>query len=217
VNPAGHLQTTSAPDVTLLWLADADTLDDAGLARITGWLGASERHRCERFVRPLRRRQFLVGRALLRRMLARLLGLAPGDVALRERPCAAPELVGADLPAVGFSISHSGSWVACAASLHSPVGLDIERIDAARDVVALAEQAFDPATAAAVRACTGEARLHMFYRNWCLYEAGIKLGQASAADHVHMQSGLMLALRCARPLEVAPRIERVEPGVDDDG
>jgi 4'-phosphopantetheinyl transferase len=196
---------------TLLWLADAAGLDDAALALYTGWLGASERCRSERFVRPLRHRQFIAGRALLRLMLARLLGVAPATVALDERPGHAPALAGADLPFVGFSISHSGTWVACAASLRSPVGLDIERIDAGRDVVALAEQVFDAATAAEVRGCAGMARLHAFYRHWCLYEAGIKLGRASAADHVRMHADLMLALRCAEPI-AAPRLEIVALG-----
>jgi 4'-phosphopantetheinyl transferase len=200
---------------TLLWLADIDTVGETVLASYASWLGASERHRCERFVRAQRRRQFIVGRALLRLMLARLLGLAPADVALDERPGNAPVLVGASSPAVGFSISHSGPWVACAASLESAVGLDIERIDAGRDILALAEQAFDPATAAAVRACTGEARVQAFYRHWCLYEAGIKLAQASAADHVYMRSGLVLALRCARPLAVAPRLDVICPAQVD--
>jgi 4'-phosphopantetheinyl transferase len=196
---------------TLLWLADAAGFDDATLALYTGWLGASERHRCERFVRARRRRQFIAGRALLRLMLARLLGLAPAAVALDERPGQAPALAGAGLPAVGFSISHSGKWVACATSLRSPVGLDIECIDAGRDVVALAEQVFDTATVAELRGCAGTARLHAFYRHWCLYEAGIKLGRAAAADHVLLHADLMLALRCAEPI-AAPRLEIVGLG-----
>jgi 4'-phosphopantetheinyl transferase len=203
--------TAPTADDTLLWVADTAALDEAGLGFYAGWLGASERRRCARFLRPQRRRQFIAGRALLRLMLARLLKCAPAAIALDERPGNAPRLAGAGLPAVGFSIAHSGHWVACAASLQGPVGLDIECIDAGRDVVALAEQAFDAATAAQVRACTGAARLHAFYRHWCLYEAGIKLGAASAADHVYTHAGLALALRCARPL-AAPRLDIVDLG-----
>jgi 4'-phosphopantetheinyl transferase len=203
--------TVPTADGTLLWVADTAALDDAGLGLYAGWLGTSERRRCERFLRPRRRRQFIAGRALLRIMLARLLELAPAAIVLDERPGNAPRLAGVGLPAVGFSISHSGPWVACAASLHGPVGLDIECIDAGRDVVALAEQVFDAATAAQVRGCAGAARLQAFYRHWCLYEAGIKLGEASAADHVYTHRGLALALRCARPL-AAPRLDIVDLG-----
>jgi 4'-phosphopantetheinyl transferase len=128
---------------------------------------------------------------------------------LRERFGNSPVLAGPNSPSIGFSISHSGSWVACAVSLRSPVGLDIECIDAGRDVVALAEQVFDAATAAEVRGCAGAARLQAFYRHWCLYEAGIKLGEASAADHVYQHGPLALALRCARPL-AAPGLEVVD-------
>jgi 4'-phosphopantetheinyl transferase len=206
--------TAPAAAGTLLWLADIDTVDETALAPYASWLGASERRRCERFARAQRRRQFIAGRALLRLMLARLLGLAPADIALDERLGNAPVLVGASLPAVGFSMSHSGPWVACAASLESPVGLDIERVDAGRDVLALAEHAFDPATACEVHASTGAARVQAFYRHWCLYEAGIKLGQVSVENHVYMQAGWVLALRCARPLAVAPRLDVVELGPD---
>ncbi|WP_322400009.1 4'-phosphopantetheinyl transferase family protein [Massilia luteola] len=209
------MKTAPAATGTLLWVADTDALGEAALAFYAGWLGASERYRCERFMRPQRRRQFIAGRALLRRMIAHLLGLAPADVALCERPGNAPALVGGGLPAVGFSMSHSGPWVACVASLDSPVGLDIERIDTARDILALAEQAFDPATAAAVRACTDGARVQAFYRHWCLLEAGIKLGQASAADHVYMHPGWVLAVRCARPLAAAPRLDFIRLGGGD--
>lgn len=148
---------------------------------------------------------------LLRFALGSVLNVKPQSIVLRERFEDSPVLVAPANPAVAFSISHSGPWVACAASLRGPVGLDIECIDGGRDVVALAEQAFDAATAAQVGTCRGEARLQAFYRHWCLYEAGIKLGVASAADHVYTHPGLALALRCARPL-VAPRLDIVDLG-----
>jgi 4'-phosphopantetheinyl transferase len=194
----------AAPRDTLVWLADAGALSGAALDRYAGWLGDSERERCARFVRHERRRQFIVGRGLLRLALGRLLGAAPRSIALRERPGNAPALESPALAGGGFSISHSGPWVACAASTFCALGLDIERIDARRDVLALAQQALGQEALAELQALEGAARLHAFYRMWCLHEAGIKLGGPGAAQYVFERPGVAIALLSAVPLPVAP-------------
>jgi 4'-phosphopantetheinyl transferase len=189
---------------TLLWLVDAAAPAGPALDGYAGWLGEGERQRCARFVRPERRRQFIAGRVLLRLALGRLLGLAPRAIVLHERPGNAPLLETPAPPGTGFSISHSGPWVACAASTVCALGLDIERIDAQRDVLALAEQALGPDAVCALHALAGDARVHAFYRLWCLHEAAIKLGGTGAAAHVFERPGLALALRTALPLPAAP-------------
>lgn len=193
----------------LLWLADAAALDAAALERHALWLSESERERLGRFAREERRRQFLVGRALLRRMLGRLLGVAAGEVVLRERPGQAPALDSPAPGAIGFSISHSGPWVACAASLDTDLGLDIECIDAGRDLLAIASHAFGQDQAALLRACEGPARVGEFYRMWCAHEARIKLGQQGAALYRFDHPGLAGALACARPLAAHPQLTLV--------
>ncbi|QNB00319.1 4'-phosphopantetheinyl transferase superfamily protein [Massilia sp. Se16.2.3] len=107
---------------------------------------------------------------------------------------------------MSFSISHSGRWVACAASTCAPVGLDIERIDPARDVLALAEQTFGAEAAAELAALDGEARVIGFYRMWCRYEAHIKLGREAAFDQFHVMPGLMLVLSSTHALDVEPAV-----------
>jgi 4'-phosphopantetheinyl transferase len=193
-----------APGETLLWLMDAGVLSGAALDGYAEWLGESERERCARFVRAQRRRQFIVGRALLRHALGRLLGVAPRSIVLRERPGNAPLLETPAPDGIGFSISHSGPWVACAASTVGALGLDIERIDARRDVLALAEQALGPEALVELQALEGDERVHAFYRMWCLHEAGIKLGGPGAGEYVFEQRGLAIALLCTVPLPVAP-------------
>lgn len=195
---------------TLLWLTDAGALPEARLKGFAAWLGEGERIRCARFPRAQRRRQFIVGRALLRLALGRLLDVAPGSIVLRERPDNAPALETPAPDGLGFSISHSGPWVACAASLEGAVGLDIERIDLRRDALALARQALGPQALARLRGYEGEERSHAFYRMWCLHEARIKLGGPSAADYFFERPGLALALRCARPLPAPPAPRMVE-------
>jgi 4'-phosphopantetheinyl transferase len=196
-------------DQTLLWLLDAGALSDLALEGYAAWLGQDERQRCVRFVRAERRRQFIAGRALLRLALGRLLGTGPRDIVLRERPGQAPALASPAPQGAGFSISHSGRWVACAASTVSQLGLDIERIDAGRDLLALAEQALGRDAVSELSALEGQARVDAFYRMWCLHEARFKLGSASAADYVFAQPGLALALSVDRPLALAPSLALV--------
>ena len=201
--------TPAAPERTLVWLADAAALDEPALAACAGWLGGGERERLARFVRAERRIQFIGGRALLRRALGELLGVAPGAIALQERPGLGPALVHPAAPAVGFSISHSGTWIACAASTETALGLDIERIDPGRDVLRLAEQAFEPGLAARLAACEAAERTDLFYRLWCELEAGIKLALPVGKMYAFGRPGLSAALACAAPLVSDPTFELV--------
>ena len=188
----------------LLWLADTALLDDDWFAAGAAWLNDAERVRHERFLRAERRRQFVAGRVLLRMALGELLGVAAHAVAMTERPGNAPALAFPERPGLGLSISHSGQWVACAVSLTGPVGLDIERIDPARDVLAIAEQAFGPEEAGQLRALDAAARADAFYRMWCRYEAHIKLGGKGVHDIFHAFPGLALVLSSMAALDVEP-------------
>lgn len=193
----------------LVWLVDAASVDEACLAQHADALGVSERARYARFVRAERRRQFVIGRALLRRVLGRLLAVDPGVVVLEERAGQAPELIFPKGMIGGFSISHSGRWVACAASMHTRLGIDIERIDPARDVLALAKQAFGPDELAYLHSCDPAERHAGFYRLWCGYEARFKLGTDCVGEHLLDAPGLAGVLACADRLSEAPRMSQV--------
>lgn len=189
---------------TLLWLADTAPLDEDWFAAGAAWLNDAECLRHARFVRAERRRQFVAGRVLLRMALGELLGVAAREVMLDERPGNAPALAFPRQPGLGLSISHCGQWVACAVSLAGPVGLDIERVDPGRDVLAIAGQAFGAGEVERLRTLDPAARLHAFYRMWCRHEAHIKLGCEGAHDIFHELPGLALVLSSTRPLDVQP-------------
>jgi 4'-phosphopantetheinyl transferase len=192
-------------------LLDAGALGEADLQRFAAWLDDSERERLERFVRPGRRRQFLAGRGLARRTLGAVLGLAPAAVRLAERPGAAPALALPGFDEAGFSISHSGRWVACAASAGCRVGLDIEIIDPRRDIDALAAQAFDARQQAWLRARPAHARVNDFYSTWSLLEARFKLGAEPVSTYDLSRPGLAIVLCCAQELAAPPVVELDTP------
>lgn len=202
--------TMTAPEARAeIWLADIDAAGAASLATFHAWLGDSERVRLARFVRELRRRQFVVGRGLLRTALGRQLGVAPSAILLRERAGMAPQLVAH--ACAGFSISHSGRWVACAVSGQTALGLDIEIRNASRDLDALAAQAFDAQEAArwdAWRALPDPQRAEGFYQVWSEREARCKLGPVAQAHCIALaHPELSMVLCSAMPLSQAPRWE----------
>ncbi|WP_215410290.1 4-phosphopantetheinyl transferase [Janthinobacterium sp. JC611] len=185
-----------------IWLADLRTIDVAQLRACESWLGAAEMARHARFVRPLRQRQFLLGRVLLRVAMGLLLDVSPAAIVLEERAGQVPLLLS---PAEGahFSISHSGHWVACALSITTRLGLDIELRDPGRDVLALARQAFGAAVADELQGLPEDARLALFYRRWseaeARYKLGVEAGSCMAVAHAELSIVLCSADRLARP------------------
>ncbi|MFS2214793.1 4'-phosphopantetheinyl transferase superfamily protein [Telluria sp. Tellsp104] len=191
----------------LVRLLDARTLDDTVLAQCTAMLGDSERQRLARFVRRERRNQFIAGRVLARRTLGAVLGVAPAAVRLVERPGAAPALAMPGAGAAGFSISHSGPWIACAASAMGRVGLDVEVVDPARDIDALAAHAFDASQQAWLTARPTASRVSDFYRAWSTLEARFKLGTVAEATFDLSRPGLAIVVCSEHALAAPPVVE----------
>lgn len=110
-------------------------------------------------------------------------------------------------PAAGFSISHSGRWVACAVSGSSKLGLDIERIDASRDIDALAAQAFDADRQAWLTTRPAETRVRDFYNLWSRAEAQFKLDMQAGSVFELSTPELAVVLCCERVLDRPPALE----------
>lgn len=165
----------------MVWLLDGRTVSDDQLPPYLPWLNPDELQRYQRFLRHERQRQFLLGRILLRFALGKVLDVQPTSISLSERAGHAPVFNG-DGTAPGFSLSHSGPWVACAVSEHSVLGLDIEMLDGTRDLLALAEQSFDATECAALKEKEGAARVAAFYTLWSTKEARYKLASTATVD-----------------------------------
>lgn len=202
-----------------LWLVDIGALEAASIDSFAARLGAGEAARYARFARPLRQRQFLLGRMLLRHAVGTLLGVPAVTVGALEQPGQAPRLLLADAASAApfFSLSHSGDWVACAVSRDTPLGLDIEVMDASRDVSALAALAFDAGQCASLAGLPDAARVPAFYRLWSETEARHKLGPlgpnpAPVCIGVPHES-LSIVLCSAAPLSASPEVVTVSAAV----
>ena len=122
-----------------------------------------------------RRREFLVCRGALRRILAVVLGIDALAVPIIEGAHGKPRLErdGRDgRPPIGFNLSHSGGRFVVAIALDREPGVDIERVRPRRDLEGLARRFFSPAEQAEVGAAPDP--LDAFYRLWTRKEAVIK-------------------------------------------
>jgi 4'-phosphopantetheinyl transferase len=188
-----------------VWLVDGRTVGDAQLDDLVHWLSASELARYGRFVRGARQRQFLIGRVLARQALGTLLSRVAQSLTLEEVAGLKPVLKGVNANA-DFSISHSGPWVACAVSRGARLGLDIEVIDPARDITALAAQAFGDERCAWLADRPGTTRLRDFYNLWSAQEAAIKLGAPAVQTLEIFHAELSVVLCCAGRLDTEAQL-----------
>ena len=209
-------QTNKENQVATVWLVDGRTVSDQELARHFDWLNVDEVARYRKFVRPERQRQFLIGRILLRLAVAELLHIDPSSISLTERAGNAPVLM-MPAPVPGFSLSHSGSWVACAISSNAVLGLDIEMLDNSRDFVPLSEHAFDLAEQKWIKSLPSIECAAAFYFLWSQKEASYKF-RSNSGDEIdsilhcvslpHPQLSVVLA--SAYPWTIMPEIKHVQ-------
>jgi 4'-phosphopantetheinyl transferase len=133
-------------------------------------LSSDERERAQRFRFERHRQRFTRCRALLRRLLAERLTCDAAAIAFRYGPWGKPELDG-----IHFNVSHSENLAVIAISREHPLGIDVESIDATREVAPLAHTAFSPAECAVFDALPGAEQRLAFYRTWARKEAYMKL------------------------------------------
>jgi 4'-phosphopantetheinyl transferase len=118
-------------------------------------------------------RRWVASRWALRAVLGRYLGAPPAAIELELGEHGKPRLAG-DAGHLAFNLSHSGELALVAVSGGPDVGVDLERIDVERDVMALAERALGAAEVAVVRAAPAPERAAAFYTAWARHEALVK-------------------------------------------
>ena len=125
------------------------------------------------------RRRSLVARALLRRMLVHTTGIPLGGWMFEAEPSGRPIVRNASCDRVpSISLSHSGGWVAVAASFAGAIGIDIEVHHPRQNFNEIAAAAFGPDEQWLV-AAEGAAG---FYRIWTLKEAMAKASGEGIAE-----------------------------------
>lgn len=156
--------------VRLYWASVRDFEDC--FDELTARLPSNERERAHRLNVTAARQQFVLGRALLRRQLGLLLGVAPAALELTVAERGKPHLAAPVIP-LAFNLSHSGDVVALAVA-KSQIGVDVELQRPVNLAERLSRRFFSPAESEAVLAATGAVRDRVFLRIWTQKEAWLK-------------------------------------------
>jgi len=171
VPPARPAGKSSVVNVGL-WLAEMYQVDARTLATYQAWLSLQEQRRYEGFLHERRCREYIVGRGLARRALARELSCAPNQIEF-EAAEQGKLTVSAPCPSdpIHFNITHAADYVGCVTCRDYAVGVDVERLDKRVSALDIAERFFSAAEYQTLHGLTEGERVNEFFTIWTLKEA----------------------------------------------
>lgn len=159
-----------ASDVRLWWVR-TEAVSECW-ERWKGLLTAAEWERAGRFRVAAGRCRFIVCRALLRRVLAAELGIAPDRVQLAEGPYGKPVLAGEQAARrCSFNVAHAGGLGCVATSGGAALGVDVETSRRPMNLELMARKILTPPEHARFESLPTEQRLPAFLRLWTSKEA----------------------------------------------
>jgi 4'-phosphopantetheinyl transferase len=170
------------PGALHLWRIDADTIDDALVARCERILSPAELARGQRLRLTHLRRRFFLSHLASRQILGAYLNCAPEAIAFDYSPTGKP-FIKAPATGLAFNLSTTGDLTLLAARLDEPVGVDAEIVRARVDPLAVAERMFGAAENRRLRQLGGEQQLLAFYTAWTEMEARVKRDGRGLAGH----------------------------------
>jgi len=138
-------------------------------------LSSAEQMRAKRFRFEQKRRQFIVGRGILRIILGHYLNSPPENLKFEYRASGKPTLPAGMLQSeICFNLSHSEEMMLLAVTQKREVGIDLEYIRPNLDIEKLAEQFFSPSERAELDALPSAKKLRSFFSGWTCKEAYLK-------------------------------------------
>ncbi len=140
------------------------------VGRMRRLLARDEQRRADRFRFERDRSRYIVGRALLRGLLARYLETAPEELEFQYGEFRKPALRSGPW----FNLSHSGTLALYAFSSTGEIGIDVELDDADFARERIAERFFSPAEVSVLHSLPAEVQPRAFLICWTRKEAFIK-------------------------------------------
>lgn len=147
-------------------------------------LNEAEKGRLAAYARDEDKARFLLGAAIIRRVLGRRFAMAPAAVAL-DRTCPDCGKPHGKVTTEGMqlSVSHSGDLIAVAFHPRTPVGVDVELVDPSIDADSLATVSLSESEADQLAAIEPAERARAFTQYWTRKEAVVKAtGDGIRAD-----------------------------------
>jgi phosphopantetheinyl transferase len=159
---SGEVHLWSLPD-------DPSCLDRLRVEGI-GLLSASENQRFNDFKHPHTAERFLLGRILLRKVLAQYLDMNPAAFEFYINKNGKPELDQSIAQGLSFNLSHTAATVVLAVAQVPAIGIDIETVARAGKAYRIAQHFFSPLEQRRLRVA-GKARAHQALMLWGLKES----------------------------------------------
>jgi 4'-phosphopantetheinyl transferase len=161
-------------DEVHVWLARVG-LPAKHILMLADILSPEERQKAERFHFQVDRERHVVGRALVRITMGRLLDRRPDNFRFRYnkfgKPCLADD---ANERGLQFNVSHSGELILVALAANRRIGVDVERIREDLRIEGIAGRFFSSREQADLAALPADLRHDAFFRCWSQKEAFIK-------------------------------------------
>lgn len=188
--------TFRLPDHTAhVWRVSLDRADDAA-RRLSDLCSPDERRRADRFHFSQDARRFLVGRGVLRSLLARYLRAEPQSMEFAYgrygKPYVAPTISG---PSIQFNVSHSAGVMLCALTNNVNVGVDIEQVRALPEYDRMIERILNERERYALYSLPASEQLKAFFMCWVSKEAQLKAtgaGLSGVLDEVETYATLVV-------------------------
>jgi 4'-phosphopantetheinyl transferase len=155
-----------------LWVARLEASEN-NFARAFSWLSPDELKRAERFRFERHYRAFVLGRAVLRALVASYLRIAPTEASFTYGPKGKPALLDAPCP-LSFNVSNSGDLAAYAFTLDCELGVDVEYRRRLVEIEGIARRFFAPDEVAELMGLSEGDRPEGFFNCWTRKEAYIK-------------------------------------------
>jgi 4'-phosphopantetheinyl transferase len=165
---------TLRADEVHVWRIGLDWLPGR-IAELEQGLSQDEREKAGRFHFAIDRKRYVVGRGVLRRLLARCLDTRPDELSFDYSRFGKPGLASAFAQSqLQFNVSHSGDLVLVGLAVGRAIGIDIERIRTDVAVERIAERFFSPRERAALATLEPSRQIDCFFACWTRKEAYIK-------------------------------------------
>jgi 4'-phosphopantetheinyl transferase len=140
-----------------------------------GVLSGEEKQRAERFQFSIDRVRHVVGRSVLRAILARCMKINADQLRFEYGAFGKPLLATAstEIP-LQFNVSHSGELILIAITMGRAVGIDVERVRNDIEAETIAASFFSPHERRAWQSVPAPLRVHAFFDCWTRKEAFAK-------------------------------------------
>ena len=156
-----------------VWYGSLD-VGAVALPRLSALLSEAEQARARRYVFEVDRHRFMVGRAALRVLLGRYLGVASQEIRFSYGPHGKPRLSEGSAGRLHFNASHSKEHALFAFCAEEAVGVDIELVREIRESEQIVRRFFCPEEVADWTSLPHRLRCRGFFDCWTRKEAYVK-------------------------------------------